>query len=488
MRRESDRVWRDWIKSGMYLQVDRWSDNIAVIDDSGEKYKYGDIVDFSKCFGKWIPERSLIFILCKNCFATIAAHIACIDNHIVPLMISANMDVELLKGLIDLYKPMYIWCPDESKDKLDSVLCSSEDVAGQYGYLLIKLKNDNCDMYEDLAMLLTTSGTTGSPKLIRHSYFNLYSNAENVANVFGFSEQDRALVDLKLHYTMGLNVACSNLYCGATIILTEHNPSEKEWWNIFREYKPTNMCGVPYSYEILKQMRFFRKDHEELKIIAQGGGKLSDELFGIVAKYAVKYGKRFFATFGTSETTARLAYLNPDKALEKIGSIGKAIPCGEMLLVDEFGNYITDVEAEGELVYRGPNVTLGYAHKREDLAKKDERNGEYFTGDIARRDAEGYYYVQGRKGRFLKVYGYRVGLDECETILKNRYESDFACTGTDERLAIYHTNDVEDIEIRKFMSEKTGIQISAFYSERIDFIPRNENGKINYGELLKRKV
>ena len=101
---------------------------------------------------------------------------------------------------------------------------------------------------------------------------------------------------------------------------------------------------------------------------------------------------KFFATFGTSETTARLAYLEPTKALEKIGSIGKAIPEGKLSLIDDAGHEIMDCEAEGELVYAGPNVTLGYALCKEDLLKGDERNGIYCTGDIARRDAEGYYF------------------------------------------------------------------------------------------------
>lgn len=462
----------------MYLQIDRWSKNIAAIDDKGNEYSYGDVHDFVVSFRDWIPDRSLIFILCRNNFATLAAHVACIENHVVPLMISADMDEGLLKNLISAYSPEYIWLPEE-------MVNSGKIVVHKYDYALVKHSDKKVLMHDDLAMLLTTSGSTGSPKLVRHSYDNLYLNAKHVAEVFGFNEDDKALVDLKLHYTMGLNVACSNLYSGATLILTEHNPSEKEWWKVFDEYHPTNMCGVPYSYEILKAMRFFRKEHEGLRIIAQGGGKLTDELFETLAEYASDHEISFYATFGTSETTARLAYLPPELAKDKTGSIGKAIPGGELFLVDENGKIIIDNVAEGEMVYKGPNVTLGYAYTIDDLSKGDERKGMYFTGDIARRDSDGFYYILGRKGRFLKLFGYRVGLDECENLLKMNYNSEFACAGTDNQLVVYHTADISDKDIKLFLSKKTGIQISAFASEKIDAIPRNENGKIKYAELHK---
>ena len=216
--------------------------------------------------------------------------------------------------------------------------------------------------------------------------------------------------------------------------------------------------------------------------MADGGGKLTDRMFKWIAEYAAKNGKRFCATFGTSETSARMAFLDPNMALEKVGSMGKAIPNGELFLLDEIRE--KDGSASGELGYRGPNVTMGYALSLEDLNKGDEFNGEYHTGDIARRDPEGFYYIIGRKGRFLKLYGLRVSLDETERILKTNYpNADFACAGNDQRMDIYTTDTQIKNEVIAFLSKKTNLHHSAFRLFVIKEIPRNEYGKVKYAEL-----
>ncbi|MCM1568111.1 MAG: AMP-binding protein [Roseburia sp.] len=465
----------------MYLRLnEKPKDRIAVLEDTGEQYSYGELCDFVEEFGGWLPERSLIFILCRNTMATMAGHVAAIENQIVPLMISCKMDVSLRNTLIETYQPEYLWIPRELQKEFPY-----ETIAEKYDYLLIRTGYDKAPLYPELSMLLTTSGSTGSPKLVRHSYKNLFANAENVASFFGFTDRDRPLIDLQLHYTMGLNVACSSLFAGATLVMTTKTAMEREYWQVFKERHVTNITGVPYNYELLKKLRFFKMDLPDLRILAQGGGKLSDEMFRELAEYAERTGKKFFATFGTTETTARLAYLEPDKALEHIGSIGKAIPKGELFLADEEGNVIQTAEADGELVYRGDNVTLGYAQKREDLSLGDERKGVYYTGDLAHRDSEGFYYIIGRKSRFLKLYGYRVGLDESERLIRDAFQVECACVGNDTQMEIYVTKENKEQEIRRFISDKTKIAISAFEVIVVKELPKNEVGKILYRELRR---
>ena len=217
--------------------------------------------------------------------------------------------------------------------------------------------------------------------------------------------------------------------------------------------------------------------------MAEGGGRLDDWLYRKVAEYADTYGKQFFATFGTTETTARLAYLNPEMALDKIGSIGKAMPGGELFLLDENGNEITTAEGEGELVYKGANVTMGYAECQSDLQKGDEHRGIYKTGDIAKRDKDGYYYIVGRIARFLKLYGLRVSLDQCERMLREAFQIDCACIGNDKYMQIFLAGEEDEHKIIRYISEKTHLPRDCFRSQRIDKIPRNDNGKILYKDL-----
>lgn len=464
----------------MYLRIDeRDADRTAIVEHGGGSYTYGDLCRFTETFREMVPSRTLIFILCRNCAATIAAHIACIQDRIVPLMISSRMDGALRDRLIETYMPAYLWLPEEMAPTFPAM----DIAARQWGYALLKTGYTAPALHEELAMLLTTSGSTGSPKLIRHRYRNLYANAENVAALFAFTEADRPLIDLQLHYTMGLNVACSSLYAGATLCMTTKNAAQLDYWTFFKEQRITNITGVPYNYEILKRLKFFRSDWPDLRILAEGGGRLTDELFREVATYAREKGKRFYATFGTSETTARLAYLDPAYALERTGSIGKAIPHGKLSLIDEDGNEILEREATGELVYAGENVTMGYATQPADLMRGDDWHGVYRTGDLARRDGDGFYYIIGRRSRFLKLYGYRVGLDESERLIRERFEIECACVGDDRQMRIYTTTPGLEADIKKFISEKTGIFPAAFSVQTIREIPKNEVGKILHSKL-----
>ena len=133
--------------------------------------------------------------------------------------------------------------------------------------------------------------------------------------------------------------------------------------------------------------------------------------------------------------------------------MGVAIPGGKFSLIDVDGNQVTEPEIVGELVYEGANVTLGYAEKGEDLAKGDERFGKLITGDMAKKDADGFYYVVGRKKRFLKIFGNRVNLDETERLIKHHFDGlDCACAGKDDLMYIFITDEAKIKEVKTFVA------------------------------------
>lgn len=160
-----------------------------------------------------------------------------------------------------------------------------------------------------------------------------------------------------------------------------------------------------------------------------------------------------------------------------------AVPNAELSLIDREGNLIEEANIEGEMCYRGKNVTMGYARSREDLLLGDERNGFLCTGDLAYRDEDGCYYIVGRMGRFLKLFGMRIGLDECEQIIKGKYPIECACVGTDEKMTVYLTNEQYAAAVKEVLVEKTKLVASAFEIKVIDEIPKNESGKILYSRL-----
>ena len=462
----------------MFLNLDKHDQTkVAIKDDSGYTLTYAEVCNTIKQFAELKLLRCVVFCLCENCAASLVGYMAFEENGQVPLLLSASLDKGLRTNLEKEYLPSYYWVPENKAAEI-----SGEKIFTAYGYVLLKTENEPYPLNDKLSLLLTTSGSTGSPKLVRHKYGNLEANAANVAKVFSWSVDEVGICDLPMHYTMGLNVINSHLVIGATVLMIKANLMDPDFWTFIKENEGTSFCGVPFSYEVMRRVGFDKMDLPKLYTLAEGGGKLTDKMFKWMATYAKNNGKRFCATFGTSETSARLAFLDPSLALEKIGSIGKPIPNGEMFLLDEVKN--EDGSATGELGYRGPNVTMGYAICKEDLLKDDEFCGEYHTGDIAKRDAEGYYYIIGRKGRFLKLFGLRVSLDETERILKTQYPNvDFVCTGDDKRMNIFTTADELKDQIIPFISGKTNIHNSAFKVYVIDEIPRNEYGKVRFAVL-----
>ena len=464
----------------MILNIDKKNPlDIAAIDDGGKEISYGELVQFCSDFKKTIGKRTLIFILSENVIGSFVGYIASLSSKIVPLIINYNIDKIFLNNLLNTYSPEYLWIPNHIQTEF-----SYECVFSRCDYSLLKTGLKEPDLFDDLSLLLSTSGSTGCSKLVRHSYRNIEANAENVANFFEISKDDRALANLPLHYTMGLSVISSYIYSGATVLLVKRSMLEREFWDFFKEQKATSFTGVPYSFDILSKLNFFRMNLPDLKLITQGGGKMNDVMFAAYAKYAENTGKKFVATYGQTECAARMAYLPSELAISKTGSIGKAIPNGRLHLIDDnSGEVIETAVATGQMVYEGENVTLGYAYCAEDLMKGDENNGVMKTGDIARRDSDGCYFIIGREARFLKLFGYRVCLDECEQIIKSILNIECACLGTDDLMKIYIADERYMTEVSDLLIRKMKLIGSVFKVIVIDTIPKNEVGKIMYNKL-----
>lgn len=463
----------------MILNLDKHPrTSVAAKDSSGEILTYGDMLRFSEEMTEKFPRRSFVFLLTHNNVGGVAWCIGLVNAGIVPLILNARIEKGLLENLLSLYKPQYVCLPD-----LLAAQWKEESVIGRYGYSVLDMGGESCLLHGELSHLLPTSGSTGSPKLVRHTYENIQAAALNISTFFELDASERPLLVLPLHYTMGLSVVFSHLWVGATLLVTDLNMTDKAFWTFLKEERATSFTGVPYSFEILNLMRFFQMDLPDLKLLTQGGGKLRRELNVKFAEYCRDNGKRWIATYGQSEGTARMAYLPSWYALSKCGSIGYAVPNGELSLRDASGCGIDTPYTEGEMCYRGKNVTMGYAMKREDLQAGDERQGFLKTGDLAYFDADGCYYIVGRLGRFVKLYGMRIGLDECEQIVKAKYPIACACVGTDEKLTVYVEDEKYVRLAKEELVDKTKLVASAFDVKVIDVLPKNEAGKILYSKL-----
>jgi acyl-coenzyme A synthetase/AMP-(fatty) acid ligase len=463
--------------------LDKYRGNIAVITENGQEITYSEFEKYCAELTSNISSRCLIFNLCKNEIGALVGYVSFLNAQIVPLMLNADLDDDLLNHCLDTYKPDYIYLPSVHKDKFSSYACIYENL----NYCLLKTPyNHEYKLYDELALLLTTSGSTGSPKLVRQSYKNIEANTKSIVEYLKLDKTERPITTLPMNYTYGLSILNTHLWVGASIILTEKGLMQKEFWQQFKGFEATSFGGVPYTYEMLARLRFFTMKLPSLRYMTQAGGKLSPELHEKFAEWSQNNGKKFIVMYGQTEATARMSYLPAEKSLEKYGSMGIAIPGGKLSLIDTEGQLITKPETVGELVYEGDNVTLGYAQCGKDLVLGDERNGKLITGDMAKFDKDGFFYIVGRKKRFLKIYGNRVNLDETERLIKAQFpEIECACAGIDDKMNIFIINDAYKEKICDFISEKTGLNRAAFDIKVITDIPKNESGKTLYKELTK---
>jgi len=474
-------------------RFDSYSGRLAAISDSGESITYGQLERFAETIGGLVPSRELIFCLCRNTLGSLVGYMAFLNNRIVPLLLDCSLDKRLLRQLSEAYRPDYFWIPQEMlRDFGDVSPVVSPPIVTAHDYALVKTRTTNTPLphpaarpHDDLAILLTTSGSTGSPHLVRQSYENLVANAASIVSYLGITTDERPITTLPMSYTYGLSIIHSHLSVGATVLLTTQTLVQKGFWSFFKEQGGTSFGGVPYTYELLKRLRFARMDLPSLKTMTQAGGRLPPELHREFAEYAKTSGRRFFVMYGQTEATARMSYLPHERSLDKVGSIGVAVPGGEFSLIDGDGRVIKDPNTPGELVYRGRNVTLGYADSRDDLIKGNENRYVLKTGDIATRDEDGYYHIVGRKKRFIKLYGSRISLDEAERLIQSAFpDLDSACAGRDDHMAIFITDAAQATAVKQFIVEKTGINPAAFSVLHVEAIPKNGAGKTLYTQLV----
>jgi len=457
------------------------SERAAVVcGQSGAELSYSDLQCRIAEFGAAVGGRCLIACVTDNSLGGLLGFIACSQHRCVALLASSSGNGAAAIRLLRDYRPQFIWCSEDLRDRFGGCV----PVWRFCGCCLLRTEYSEVSLHADLAVLLTTSGSTGSPKFVRLSYENLRSNAESIVQYLGITAEDRAITSLPMSYSYGLSVINSHLLAGASIVVTERSVTQREFWECFRRHEVTSLSGVPYTYQMLDRMRFFGMDLPSLRTLTQAGGRLSPELQQKFAEHCLKKGWDFYVMYGQTEATARMSYLPPEDVLRCSGSIGRAIPGGRLSLLGDDGTEVNVCGVPGELVYEGPNVMLGYAESVDDLARGDELHGRLRTGDLACRDADGYFRVVGRLKRFLKIFGNRVNLDEVEQLVRSEFPRlESAVAGRDDRLCVFIAGECDRGEVVRLVAERLGLHSSGFECRCVPEIPRGNSGKILYHEL-----
>lgn len=402
--------------------------------------------------------KQLALILCENNFSTLQAYVSAMNSGHAVMLLTADLNKELLQNVISRYKPKWI-----------VGLTSHEGYRFEEGKL-VRVDEIEVEIHLNLALLLSTSGTTGSQKFVRLSYENLLSNAKSIIEYLEINVNERAVMNLPLSYSYGMSIVNSHLLAGATILLTDESVMEKSFWKFVTEQMATSIAGVPFTYQMLQRVGLTKMDLPHLKTLTQAGGRLNEKLVRYFCEWALANDKRFYVMYGQTEAAPRMSYIPYDKVLEKAGTIGIAVPDGELSIVED------------ELVYKGPNVMMGYAECLEDLAKGDEMGGVLHTGDTATIDEDGYFTITGRLKRFIKLFGLRINLDDVEKQLESKFHIPLACTGSDDKLVVAIEQE-EFVDAVKAEVEAQYHLHKTAYKVKVLPIPHFANGKTDYMKL-----
>ncbi len=350
------------------------------------------------------------------------------------------------------------------------------------------------DVPEDApALVLFTSGSTGVPRGVVQTFRNLAANSRSIVRYLDLGPSDRAMLVLPFHYCYGRSVLQTHLYVGGSVFIDPRFMYPRVVMEAIGTEGCTGFAGVPMTFEILRrEVDLTGIAMPRLRYVTQAGGPMRPETIRWARQAFAP--ARLFVMYGQTEATARLAYLPPERGEQKLGSIGIPIPGVELSVVDEAGREVATGEA-GHLVARGENVTPGYLDAPADTAAI-LRGGWLWTGDLARRDEDGFLFIVGRAKEMLKIGGHRVSPTEIESVLaEHPAVAEVAVVGAPDTLqgevavafVVLHPGaSAEEASLRRFCRERLPANKVPSRVQTVDNVPRNASGKPLKAELAAR--
>jgi len=411
--------------------------------------------------------KRLAFLYIDNSLTAITVLLSFLKSPHALVLLSPGLSETLKSELEVHYKPAYIY--DVSRSYVDGykdcITTGLRQIINEMSY----------PIHPETKILLSTSGTTGSPKFVKLSEKNLLNNARSIAAYLPISSADVAPLNLPVYYSYGLSVFTSNAIKGGAIVCTNTDVLNKTFWSQMQHFGFTSIAGVPFVYEMLDRIGFTKKQYPSLKYFTQAGGKLTEPLVVKFAEYAKEHNVLFYVMYGQTEATARMSYLPPGETLKRPTSIGVAIPGGKF----EIEN------GSNELKYQGANICGGYVTSLQDLESYYQEQWLY-TGDQAKMDADGFVYITGRMKRFVKLFGNRINLDEIESLLAKQLNTIIRSIGVeDKNLLLIGADEPILKQGAAYVVKELKLHPTVVKTFVCETIPLTANGKPDYRNLQK---
>jgi long-chain acyl-CoA synthetase len=389
-----------------------------------EQLSFAELYDKSLRLARYLKEtygeNNNILLISPNSSFFLIAYLAIMKSGNVCVPLNPSIEEDNLSYVINTCgsKTAFI-SPVLKGRKWDGI----EDIIFDYADLLKNISRILSNSFgqedfdeERLAEIIFTSGSTGEPKGVMITHRNIIANTDSIIEYLGLTGDDIVEIVLPFYYCYGLSLLHTHLKVGGSIVLNNSFMFLGSVINDLNRYCCTGFAGVPSHFQILlrKSQSFRETAFPSLRYVTQAGGKLHNVF---IQEFVESFPKvRFFVMYGQTEATARLSYLLPEELPAKLGSIGRAIPGVELEIVDETGKRIEKTDVVGELVARGDNIMKGYLGDEEGTGKI-LKDGWLHTGDLAYKDAEGYFFLTARKKEIIKVGGRRISPKEIEEVI-----------------------------------------------------------------------
>lgn len=443
---------------------------VALMSGNSSPVTYGQLRQLSSDL-KNLYQAGFMMLRIENTLEALAFYIAAVEAKIPLMLLDQEIPEDYLFNLIEIYKPSFI-------------VNTSNDYRGFSSLGLkvsaLEIQKNNFELSEvnqNLGLLLATSGSTGSPKFVRLSHKAIRENARSISSALKINESERAITTLPSSYTYGLSVINSHIVAGASIVVTQVPMISNDFWELVSSFKVTSFAGVPTSYLLLKQMKWSPELYPSLRYVTQAGGRLQDDdrlyflnLFG-------KSSVDFIIMYGQTEATARISICPTNILKENISAAGLVIPNGEIHINNQDSNGV------GEVIYRGPNVMMGYAESATDLKLGDVLQGELVTGDLGYL-SNSILFLTGRTKRIVKIFGVRVSLDDVDAWL-SKYGRAVSVQGNDSVVIFLENESVDITEAKASLAQHLGVNSRGIKFQLIREIPLMSSGKIDFQTLQK---
>lgn len=423
----------------------------------------------------------LVFLFAANDVSTLAGLLAAWSTRMPVALLDPRLSAESVEKLIGTYRPEVVLGRDVANE---NPLYHSVSIHHALGADVVNFARAPCHntINPHLALLLSTSGSTGSPKFVRLARDAVIANARQIARALSIDAMDVGIGHLPLHYSYGLSVVTSHLFAGASISLTNAQVTERALWRVIAEDSGTHFPGVPFHYSVLDRLGINRTVPSSVRTFTQAGGHLDHQTRLRCYQAISERDGRFYVMYGQTEAGPRMTTLQSDDFPQYSATVGRALEGGRLSIVDDNG-VPQPANIEGNVVYQGPNVMMGYATDREHLALPDTQSGRLETGDRGVLSEGGFLTLTGRTQRFAKIAGLRIALDEIEACLGS--SGSVAALAPNDKIVLYILKSAapEVNSMAAQLARRLRLPSTVFVTRPVDSIPLKSSGKIDYKAL-----